>query len=128
MSPTLEVALITVLAILALALIALVVLAWRTTHYLDELLLSSRRDLSQIAEDIRVSRLRLDRLEISLQTAVEEVMTTIRVVGELASSVQDFQYRCQRTINTTARILGGLIGGASAVLSFFKSKRNPSHT
>ena len=125
MSIALEVTLIVVLAALAAGLMPLLFQLRRTAQGLDTFLLSTKRDLAQIAEDVHASRLRMDQLADSLQDSLDELSTCARVVGDIGRSVKDFHSRFHSTIESASRNFGGIIGGVSAVLAFFKSKRTP---
>ena len=120
----LEVTLIVVLAALAIGLVPLLFQLRRTAQGLDAFLLSSRKDLSQIAEDVHASRLRMDQLAGSLQASLDELSIFVRLIGEVGRTVKDFHTRFHSTIESASRNLGGIVGGVSAVLAFFKSRRN----
>ena len=95
----------------------------RTAQGLDRFLLSSSRDLAQIAEDVHASRIRMDHLAISLQGSLDDLSTFTRMMGTLGSTLQDFQNRFQSTIDSASRTCGGLLGGVSAVLAFFNQAK-----
>jgi uncharacterized protein YoxC len=119
----LEVTLIVVLAALAIGLLPLLVQLRRTAQSLDAFLLSSRKDLSQIADDVHAARLRMDDLAGSLQVSLDELSVFARVVGEVGRTVKDFHASFHDSIDSASRNLGGIIGGIRAVLSFFKSRQ-----
>lgn len=119
----LEVTLIVVLIALAIGFVPLLFQLRRTAQGMDAFLLSARRDLSQITEDVHASRLRIDHLAESLQTSLVELSTFARALGEVGRTVKDFHSRFQGTIELASRNLGGIIGGISAALAFFKGKR-----
>lgn len=121
----LEVTLIVVLIVLAIGLVPLLFQLRRTAQGLDAFLLSTRKDLSQIAEDVHASRLRMDHLADSLQDSLDELSTCARVMGDIGRAAKDFHTRFNSTIESASRNFGGIIGGVSAVLAFFKSKRTP---
>ena len=121
----LEVTLILVLAALAVGLVPLFFQLRRTAQGIDGFLLSARKDLSQIAEDVHASRLRLDHLAGSLQISLDELSSFARVVGSVGLTVKDLHQRFNCTIESASRNLGGIIGGVSAVLAFFKSRQTP---
>ena len=121
----LEATLIAVLAALAIGLVPLLFQLRRTAQGLDAFLLSSRKDLSQIAEDVHASRLRMDHLAGSLQVSIDELSTFARLMGEAGRAVKEFHTRFQDTIGSASRNLGGIIGGISAVLPFFKCRQTP---
>jgi uncharacterized protein YoxC len=119
----LEVTLIVVLLALAIALLPLLYQLGRTAQGLDAFLLSTRKDLSQVAEDVHASRLRMDHIAESLQVSLDELSSIAQLMGEVGHTVKNFHNRFQSSIESTSRNLGGIIGGVSAVLAFFKSRR-----
>lgn len=119
----LEMTLIVVLIALAIGLVPLLFQLRRTAQGMDSFLLSARRDLSQIAEDVHASRLRMDHLADSFQTCLVELSTFARAMGEVGRTVKDFHNRFQSTVESASRNFGGIIGGISAALAFFKGKR-----
>ena len=122
----LEVTLIAVLAALAVGLVPLLFQLRHTAQALDAFLLSSRRDLAQIAEDVHASRLRMDHLVGSLQTSLDDLATFAQLTGEVGRTLKSFHTRCQSTIESASRNLGGLLGGVGAVLTFFKNRQTHS--
>ena len=120
MSTALEITLIIVLVASAGGLVPLLFQLRRTAQGLDAFLISSRRDLSQIAEDVHASRLRMDHLAISLQTSLDEISVFAQLMGEVGGMVRNFHNQFHSTIESASRNLGGILGGISAVLSFFK--------
>ena len=125
MSIALELTFIVVLVALAVGLVRLLVQLRRTAQGLDAFLLSSSRDLSQIAEDVHASRLRMDHLAASLQVSLDELSRLARMMRELGRTVQDLNRRYHSTIESASRNLGGIVGGISAVLAFFKRRQSP---
>lgn len=121
----LEVTLIVVLAAFAIGLLPLLFQLRQTARGLDAFLLSSRKDLSQIAEDVHASRLRVDNLAGALQTSLDEMSMLVRLAGDMGRTVRDFQYRFHNTIETAFSNFGGILGGISAVLAFFKRRQTP---
>lgn len=119
----LEITLIVVLVVLALGLLPLLHQLRRTAQGLDLFLSSSRKDLSQIAEDVHASRLRMDHLAGTLQVSMAELSSFAKSVGEVGSSVKELHARFRNSIESASRNFGGIIGGVSAVLAFFKSKQ-----
>lgn len=120
----LEITLIVVLVALAVGLLPLLFQLRRTAQSVDAFLLSTRRDLSQIAEDVHESRLRMDQLTGSLQTYLDELSTFVQLMGEVGQTVRNFHNRFHSTIESASRNFGGIIGGVSAVLAFFKSRKS----
>lgn len=114
----LEVTLIIVLVTFAGALLPLLAQLRRTARSIDAFLLSSQRDLSQIAEDVHVSRQRMDHLAISLQSSLDDFSTFAKLMGDVAGNVKALHRRFQTTFDSTAQI----IGGVSAMLGFFKNR------
>lgn len=126
MSTALEVTIILGLIVITIALVALLIQLRQTARGLDAFLNASRKDLAQIAEDVHASRLRMDRLAISLQVSLDEFSAFASLVGLLGSTVKDFHTRFHETIESASRNLGGIIGGITAVSSFFKRNTAPS--
>lgn len=122
MSPLLEITLIVVLVALAVGLVPLFFQMRRTIQSLDAFLITAQKDLRQIAEDIHASRLRLDHLAASLQSSVDELSTFAHVVGDAGRALKGAHIRVRQTLETAAEYLGGIVGGISSVLSFFKTK------
>lgn len=120
MSIALEVTLILVLVAIAGGLVPLLFQLRRTAKGLDAFLISSRRDLSQIVEDVHASRLRMDHLAVSLQASLDEISVFAQLMGEVGGMVRNFHNQFHSTIESASRNLGGILGGISAVLSFFK--------
>ena len=121
----LEITLIVVLVILSIGLLPLLHQLRRTAQSLDFFLSSAREDLSQIAEDEHASRLRMDHLAGTLQVSLAELSSFAKSIGEVGSTVKDLHTRFRNTIDSASRNFGGIIGGVSAVLAFFKSKQTP---
>ena len=122
MPGALDVTLIVVLAVSAGALVPLLVQLRRTAKGLDAFLASSGKDLSQIAEDVHASRLRMDRLASSLQTTLDDVSEFTQGMSEAGRTVKALNARLHATIESASRTLGGVLGGVGAVLAFLKPK------
>lgn len=120
MSIALEVTIILGVIAVTIGLVSLLIQLRLTARGLDAFLIASRRDLSQISEDVHASRLRMDRLAMSLQTSLDEFSTFASLVGLFGNTVKDFHTRFHETIESASRNLGGIIGGISAVSAFFK--------
>lgn len=118
----LEVTLILVLTSLSVGLVPLLFQLRRTAQGLDVFLLSSRKDLAQIAEDVHASRVRMDLLAVSLQASLDEVSAFAQMTGKVGSTLEKFHTRFQNTIESASQNLGGILGGVGAVLAFFKRK------
>lgn len=118
----LEVTLILVLIALAIGLVPLLFQLRKTAQGLDLFLLSTKQDLSQIAEDVHASRMRMDHLAGSLAASLAELSVFAKSVGEVGNTVADLHARFRNTIESASRNFGGIIGGISAVLAFFKSR------
>lgn len=121
----LEITLILVLVALAVGLVPLLYQLRRTAQSLDLFLLSTRKDLTQIAEDVHASRLRMDSLAGSLAGSLGELSVFARSIGEVSTTVSEWHTRFRNTIDSASRTFGGVIGGISAVLAFFKSRPTP---
>jgi|ERR1035438_2125407 uncharacterized protein YoxC len=121
----LEITLILVLIAFAVGLVPLLYQLRRTAQGLDLFLLSTKKDLAQISEDVHASRLRMDHLAGSLEVSLCEFSVFAKSIGEVGSTVKTLHARFRNTIDSASRGLGGVIGGISAVLAFFKSKSTP---
>jgi len=117
----LEVTLILVLIALALGLLPLLIQLRTTARGLDQFLLSARKDLAQIAEDVHASRLRMDHLAGTLEATLTDLSTFTRSVGELGQTIRAWHHRFRTTLESASRTVGGLLGGLSTALGFFKS-------
>jgi uncharacterized protein YoxC len=118
----LEITLILVLIAVAFGLVPLLFQLRKTAQGLDLFLLSTKQDLSQIAEDVHTSRLRMDHLAGSLAGSLAELSVFAKSVGEVGNTLADLHARFRNTIDSASRNLGGIIGGISAVLAFCKSR------
>ena len=125
MSLALEITLIVALVALVVGLLPLLYQLRQTAQGLDQFLLSSRKDLAQIAEDVHASRLRMDHLAATLQVTLVEVASFSRAIGEVGTTLKDLHTRFHNSIESASRNVGGVIGGISAVLAHFKSKPTP---
>lgn len=121
----LEITLILVLIALAVGLVPLLFQLRRTVQNLDLFLVSTGRDLAQIAEDVHATRLRMDHLAGSLEIQLADFAGFARTIGELGTSIQEWHTRFHNTIESASRTVGGLLGGISTVLAFCKSKQTP---
>jgi hypothetical protein len=121
----LEITLILVLVAFAVGLVPLLFQLRRTAQGLDLFLLSSKKDLAQIAEDVHASRLRMDHLAGTLQLTLCEFSVFAKSVGELGSRVKELHAEFRSSLESTSRIVGSAIGGISAVLTFLKSRQTP---
>jgi uncharacterized protein YoxC len=127
MSVLLEVTLIVVLISIAVGLVPLLVQLRGTAQKLEVFLLSSQRDLAQIADDVHASRLRVERLTESLQSSVDELASFAQVLGDVGCSIKSLHARAHQVFESASRQVGGLLGGISTVLALFKSTPTP-HT
>jgi uncharacterized protein YoxC len=118
----LEITLILVLIALAVGLVPLLIQLRRTAQGLDLFLLSTSKDLAQIAEDVHASRLRMDHLAGSLTDSLGGFSTFANSIGEVGATVKEWHTHFRSTIESASRNIGGLIGGISAALAFLKSK------
>lgn len=122
----LEITLILMLTALAASLVPLLMQMRRTAQSLESFLTSSAKDLAQIAGDVHASRLRMDHLAGSLQASVDELLGLARLMREAGHAVKSYHARFLGTVESASRNLGGLIGGVSAALAFFK-RNKPAH-
>lgn len=120
----LEVTLIVVLVALAVGLVPLLFQLRRTAQGMEVFLQSSRKDLAQIAEDVHASRLRMDHLAGSFQIYMDELLGFVQMMGEMGRTVQSLQARFGTSFDSASRNIGGIIGGVSALIGFFKSKHS----
>ena len=121
----LEITLILVLIAVAVGLVALLFQLRRTAQGLDLFLLSAKRDLAQIAEDVHASRMRMDLLASSLQVSLSELSIFAKSVGELGSRLRDLHTSFRDTFESATRNVGDIIRGISAMLAFFKNRPTP---
>lgn len=121
----LEVTLILVLIVLTAGLVPLLFQLRRTAQGLDTFLLTSSKELSQIAEDVHAFRMHMDSMAGSLQTSLGELSTFTRSIGEIGRAVTDLHCRIRNSLESTTRNFGSIIRGISAVLAFFKSRQTP---
>ncbi len=121
----LEITLILVLVAVAAGLVPLLLQLRRTARGLDLFLYSTKQDLAQIAEDVHASRLRMDHLAGTLQLTLCEISVFAKSVGELGCSLKELHTTFRNGLEAASRNVGGVIGGISAVLAFFKSKSTP---
>jgi hypothetical protein len=121
----LEVTVILALAAIAAGLVALYFQLRHTAQVLDACLLSTRKDLSQIAEDVHSSRLRMDPRATSLQTSLDELLPFVRVMGQVGGLAKDSNIRFHSALESAFLNLVGIIRGISTVLGLFKNKPIP---
>ena len=121
----LEITLILVLVAVAVGLVPLLFQLRRTAQGLDLFLLSAKRDLSQIAEDVHASRMRMDLLASSLQVSLCELSVFAKSVGELGSRLRDLHTSFRNSFESATRNIGDIIRGISAMLALFKSRPTP---
>ncbi|HEY3271972.1 MAG TPA: hypothetical protein VGJ89_12245 [Geothrix sp.] len=121
----LEITLILVLLALAVGLVPLLTQLRRTAKGLDLFLASARKDLAQIAEDVHASRLRMDHLAGSLAISLGDLSAFTKSLGEVGGTVKEWHARFHTTLESASRTIGGVLGGLSTVLAFFKSKPTP---
>jgi hypothetical protein len=121
----LEITAILALVAIVAVLVPLLYKLRRTAQGLDAFLVSTGKDLSQITEDVHASRLRMDHLAVSLQSSLDELSPLVRVLGQVGGLAKDYNIRFHSTIESASRNLGGILGGISAVMAFFKRKLSP---
>ncbi|MDP2874878.1 MAG: hypothetical protein Q8O00_01760 [Holophaga sp.] len=127
MPKALEITLIVVLILLAIGILPLLFQLRRTAQGIEAFLQSSKRDLAQIAEDVHASRLRMDHLAGSFQLYLDELMGFVQLMGDMGRTAKNFHAKFSSTFDSASRNLGGIIGGISAVLAFFKNRKKPSY-
>ena len=121
----LEITLILVLLAVAVGLLPLLFQLRQTAKGLNLFLISTQKDLSQIAEDVHASRLRMDNLASSLAVSLGELSIFARSVGEVGNRLNDLQTSFCNTFESATRNVGDIVRGISAVLAFFKSTPTP---
>jgi uncharacterized protein YoxC len=124
----LEITLILVLILLTLFLAPLFYQLRRTAQSLDLFLLSTRQDISQIAEDVHASRQRMDHLAETLQQTLADFSVFSKSVGDLSLRVRELHATFRTSLDSASRSVGGVMGGLSAVLAFFSSKQTKPAT
>ncbi len=125
MSTALQVTLILVLVAIAIGLIPLLNQLRRTAKALDAFLLSSQKDLAQIAEDVHAGRLRMDRLANSVQGSLNEFSTLAESAGEVGRSLKQVHARVHSIIEYASRNFGSIVGGLGTVLALYKCRSTP---
>lgn len=128
MSTVLQVTLILVLVALAIGLVPLLYQLRRTAMGLDAFLLSSKRDLAQIAEDVHASRLRMDRLATSVQGSLNEFSTLAESAGDVGRSLKQVHTRIHSIIEYASRNFGSIVGGLGTVLALYKCRSTPDQS
>jgi uncharacterized protein YoxC len=118
----LEITLIASILLLVGFLVPLLYQLRRTADGIDQFLLATRKDLSQITEDVHASRLRIDHLAAALQLSLCEFSLFSKSVSELGCKVKELHHSFRSSLESASRNVGGVLGGISAVLAFFKSK------
>ncbi|WP_257309805.1 hypothetical protein [Geothrix fuzhouensis] len=121
----LEITLILVLIALAAGLVPLLFQLRRTAQGVDTFLLTSSKELSQIAEDVHAFRMHMDSLAGSLQTSLGELSTFTRSIAEIGRTVTELNCRVRDSLESTYRNIGKIIRGIGAVLAFFKIRQTP---
>lgn len=124
----LVITLIVVLTAIAVGLVPLLFQLRRTAQALDSFLVSSKRDLAQITEDIHASRLRMDHLAETLQASLEDLSSFTQSLGEAGRTLKNLHTRFHDALGMLTSNLGGIVGGISLVLALFKNKRNTPKT
>jgi hypothetical protein len=119
----LELTLVLVLLAIGGALVSLLFQLRRTAQGLDAFLLSTRKDLLQITEDVHASRLRMDHLGISLQYYLDEISGFIAVARDVKEGVTSFTGALRRALDPASNPFAGIIGGITAVMTLFRRNR-----
>ena len=121
----LELTLILVLLALAAGLVPLLFQLRRTAQGLDAFLLSTRRDLAQMTEDVHASRVRMDHLGVSLQVYLDEAAGFMGAVRQLKHGVASCAAGLTSLFNPTANPVAGLLAGLGAVVALWKRAKPP---
>lgn len=116
----LELTLILVLLAIAAGLVPLLFQLRRTAQGLDAFLLSTRKELAQITEDVHASRLRMDHLGVSLQVYLDEISGFVAVMRAVKDGAQSFTAGIRRAFDPDASPLARVIGGLSSVWTLFR--------
>jgi len=111
-----------VLVLFAVGVVPLLFQLRTTAKGLDHFLVALETDLSRIAEDVHASRRSMDLLATTLQASLDDLAVFGRLMGGLATSLDGYNTRFKRSLESTSMYIGGILGGVSAVLAFFKSK------
>lgn len=119
----LEITLVLVLIACAAGVLPLLFQLRRTARGLDAFLLSSMKDLGQIASDVHASRVRMDHLAGSLQSAVNDLSAFAGGVGEAGRAVKELHRRFISTAESASRHFGGVLGGITAVMALFNRSK-----
>ena len=116
----LEATLVVVLVLLAAVLVPLLWQLRRTARGLDDFLLATRKDLTQITEDVHASRLRMDHLGVSIQTYLDEVSGFVGVIRDIREGVQSVTGALRRALDPASNPLAGIMGGITAAIALFR--------
>ena len=119
----LELTLVLVLLAIAGALVPLLFQLRRTAQGLDAFLLSTRKDLTQITEDVHASRLRMDHLGVSIQVYLDEISGIIAVARDVKEGVSSFTGALRRALDPASNPFAGIIGGIVSVMTLFRRNR-----
>lgn len=98
-----------------------------TAKRFDQFLYASRKDLVQIAEDVRASRMQMNHIVGSLQTSLEDLSSFTRVMGEIGVSIKNLHSRFHNSFESASAKAGVLLGGINALLAFFESRQTPNN-
>lgn len=123
----LEIAIIVFLILITIGVFPLLIQLRRTAKHMDNFLISSKQDLTQIAEDVHAARMRLENLAGSLQICLDGVTRCIQSVEETGQTIKHFRDRVQIAVESAAQKWKGILGGISTVLAFFKCHQTSAH-
>ncbi len=124
----LDITLILVLVTLVLTLVPLLIQLHKTARGIDRFLATVQKDVSQIAEDVHASRLRMDHMAGSVEVSLAEFSAFSKTIGAVGHTVEALHAHFQRSFESASRGLGGFMGAISTVLALFKSKPSTLET
>lgn len=118
----LDITLILVLVTLVAALVPLLIQLHKTARGIDRFLATVQRDVSQIAEDVHASRLRMDHMAGSVEVSLAEFSAFSKTIGAVGHTVEALHAHFHSSFESASRGLGGFMGAISTVLALFKSR------
>jgi hypothetical protein len=121
----LELTLILVLLGIAAGLVPLLFQLRRTAQGLDAFLLATRKDLSQMTEDVHASRVRMDHLGVSVQVYLDEVAGFMGVLRGVKEGVRAVTAGIRSALDPASNPMAGLLAGLGAAAALFRRARTP---